>query len=59
MVALLLVISIGTFFRIDGHDLIKPVLFISILVMGLFAGILLSDVAHLLRSKKGDKDRLV
>jgi hypothetical protein len=59
VIALFLILSIGTYFRVEGHDSIRLVLFLSILIMGLLAGILISDVAHLLRNKKGDKDKLV
>lgn len=59
VIALLLIISIGTYFRIEGHAEVRTILFLSILIMGMLAGVLISDVAHLLRSRKGDKDKLV
>ena len=59
IIALFLVISIGSFLRIEGFDELKPLLFVSIFAMGIFSGILLSDLAHLLRNRKGDKDKLV
>ncbi|WP_317899925.1 hypothetical protein [Aurantibacillus circumpalustris] len=59
IVALFLVLSIGSFLRIDGYEEVRPLIFISIFGIGLTAGILLSDLGHLLRSRKGDKDKLV
>lgn len=43
----------------DGHETIRPVLFLSIFAIGIFSGILLGDVAHLFRSRKTDKDKMI
>ena len=59
IVALFLVISIGSFLRIEGYEQVSPVVFVSIFAIGITSGILLSDLAHLLRNRKGDKDKLV
>ena len=52
IVALFLVVSIGNFLRIEGHEQVRPVLFISVLAMGVLAGILISDLGHLLREQE-------
>lgn len=59
VLALMLVLSIGNYLRLDVQHEIRWVLFLSIFVMGALAGILLSDLAHLLRSKRSDKDKVI
>jgi F0F1-type ATP synthase assembly protein I len=59
IIALLLVLSIGNFLRIDGYEQVKPLYLVSLLVIGILTGILLSDLMHLLRSRKEDKDKLI
>ncbi len=57
--ALVLALSIGNFLRIEGHEAVRPVLFLTIMAIGVLSGILISDLAHFFRSKKDDKDKLV
>ena len=57
--ALLLVLSIGNFLRIEGHEAVRPVLFLTVFAIGVLGGILISDLAHLFRTRKEDKDRMV
>lgn len=59
IVALFLVLSIGNFFRIEGHEQVRTVLFLTILCIGVFTGILISDLAHLFRTRKEDKNKMV
>jgi len=59
IVALFLALSIGNYLRIEGHETVRPLLFISILAIGVLSGILIADLAHFFRSRKEDKDRLV
>lgn len=59
IIAFLLILSIGNFLRVDGHEMIRPVLFVSIFAIGIFSGVLLGDVAHLFRSRKTDKDKMI
>jgi hypothetical protein len=59
VIALLLVLSIGNFLRIEGHELVRPVLFLSVFAIGILSGMLLGDITHLYRNRKSDKDKLV
>lgn len=59
IVALFLVLSIGNFLRLEGHEQVRPILFITILAIGLLAGVLISDLAHLYRTRKDDKNKMV
>lgn len=59
IVALFLILSIGNFFRLEGHETIRLVLFLTIFAIGILSGVLISDLSHLFRSKKEDKDKMV
>lgn len=59
IVALFLVLSIGNFLRMDGHEDVHAVLFLTILCIGIFAGILISDLAHVFRTRKDDKNKMI
>jgi hypothetical protein len=59
VLALLLVLSIGNYFRIRGQESISAVQFISVFVIGALAGILVSDLVALFRTRKGDADKMV
>ena len=59
VIALLLVLSIGNFLRMEGHELVRPVLFLSVFAIGILSGMLLGDVTHLYRNSKSDKDKMV
>ena len=52
IVAILLVLAIGNFMRITPSGNVRSVEFLSILVMGALAGILLVDVMSMLGGKK-------
>ena len=49
IVAVLLVLSIANYARISPTESLRPVEFLSILVMGALAGILLVDVMRMFR----------
>jgi hypothetical protein len=59
IVALLLVLTIGNYFRIHGNEEVRPILFLSIFLIGAWSGILISDFVELFRSKKSDKDKMI
>ncbi len=59
VIALLLILSIGNFMRIEGHEMVRPVLFLSVFAIGILSGMLLADVGHLFRSRKADKDKVL
>ena len=59
VLALLLVLSIGNYFRIHNQDNFRPVHFLSIFIIGALSGILISDLVTLFRTKKGDKDKMI
>lgn len=59
VIALLLVLSIGNFLRIGGHEELRASLFLNIFAIGLLSGVLLSDLAHLLRNRRGDEDKMI
>ncbi len=50
--AILLILSIGNYFRISGTSNLRTVEFLSILAIGAFAGILIQRVATHLKQKK-------
>ncbi|HAH22250.1 MAG TPA: hypothetical protein DCL77_00500 [Prolixibacteraceae bacterium] len=52
ILALLLVISIGNYFRIISDGSIRTVEFISILAIGILTGVLLTQVFKFLSDKK-------
>lgn len=59
ILALLLVLSIGNYFRIEGHENVRTILFLSVFMIGAFAGVLIADLIKLFKEKKGDQDRLI
>ena len=59
ILALLLVLSIGNYFRIEGHENVRVILFLSVFMIGAFAGLLIADLIKLFKEKKGDQDRLI
>jgi membrane protein CcdC involved in cytochrome C biogenesis len=50
--ALLLIISIGTYFRIIYNGNIRSVEFLSIFAIGLLAGLLISQISKFIKEKK-------
>ena len=59
VLALLLVLSIGNYFRIEGHENVRTILFLSVFMIGAFAGVLIADLIKLFKEKKGDQDRMI
>ena len=52
MLAVLLIISIGTFTRITGNENIRMVQFLSIFVIGALTSLLIREVAEMIKGKK-------
>ena len=52
IVAVLLVLAIANLMRLDSYENIRGVEFLSILVIGALAGILLVDIMRMLKGKK-------
>lgn len=52
MLAVLLIISIGTFTRITGNENIRTVQFLSIFVIGALTSLLIREVAEMIKGKK-------
>ena len=59
VVALFLVLAIGNFLRMDGHEQVRPIHIFSLLIIGIFTGVLVSDLAHLYRTRKEDENKMV
>ena len=51
LISILLILAIANYGRITAHEDIRTVDFLSILVMGALAGVLLADVMGYLRKK--------
>lgn len=52
MVAVMLMLSVVNYSRIKGSDEVRPVLFLSILAMGILTGALLMGLIEKFRQKK-------
>ncbi|WP_293871924.1 hypothetical protein [Flavobacterium sp.] len=50
--AVLLVLSIGNFSRIQGNDNIRTVQFLSIFTMGMLFGLLIKEIAESIRDRQ-------
>jgi len=50
--AIMLMLAIGNFFRIKGNDDIRPIQFVSILVIGMLAGILLREIIGAVKNRR-------
>lgn len=50
--AVLFILSVGNFSRIQGNDNIRTIQFLSIFVMGMLFGLLLKEILDALRNKK-------
>lgn len=49
--AVILSLSIGNYFRIAGNENIRPIQFLSIFVIGMLAGVLLMQIAVMIRGR--------
>ncbi|MBK6976571.1 MAG: hypothetical protein IPH28_05220 [Cytophagaceae bacterium] len=52
LLAIMLVLSIGTFTRIVGNENIRTVQFLSIFVIGALTSLLIREVAEMIKGKK-------
>jgi hypothetical protein len=59
VVALFLVLAIGNYLRMFGSGPVNGAAFWSVFAIGLLAGILITDTAHLYRSNREDKNKMV
>ena len=53
--AFLFIISIANFNRIQGNENIRNIQFVSIFMMGLFAGLLVMEIINAIKNKQADK----
>jgi hypothetical protein len=52
ILAVLLMISIGNYFRIVGNENIRPIQFLSIFTIGILSGLLLNEVITYFKAQK-------
>lgn len=52
LLAIMLVLSIGTFTRIVGNENIRTVQFLSVFVIGALTSLLIREVAEMIKGKK-------
>jgi len=46
VIAVMLMISIGNYFRIHGNEEVRPILFLSIFVIGALTGLLIANIKN-------------
>ena len=49
--SIILMLSIGNYFRIKGNENIRPIQFVSIFVIGLLAGLLIREIVAISRRR--------
>lgn len=49
--SIILMLSIGNYFRINGNENIRPIQFVSIFVIGLLAGLLIREIVAISRRR--------
>ena len=54
LLALLLMLSVGNYFRILGNENIRTVHFLSIFAMGMLFGLLVKEIVESIRSKQSN-----
>lgn len=52
LMAVLLMISVGNYFRLEGNENIRAIQFISIFVIGALSGLLLNEFITLFKGKR-------
>lgn len=51
IIAFVLVLSLTNYLRLQGNDQIRPIQFVSILVMGMACGLLLAEIIRMVRQR--------
>ncbi len=52
LMAVLLILTVGNYFRLPGSENVRVIQFLLIFVMGLLSGLLLNEFVTLFRSKR-------
>ena len=55
--AVLLMLAIGNYSRLKGNDNIRAIQFVSILVIGVLAGLLISELSQRLKQRAVNRNR--
>lgn len=57
IMAVLLMLAIGNYSRLKGNDNIRAIQFVSILVIGVLAGLLISELSQRLKQRAVNRNR--
>lgn len=52
MLAVLLIVSIGSYSRIEGNETIRTVQFLSIFVIGALTSLMIREISEMIKGKK-------
>lgn len=59
ILAVLLALSVGNYFRIQGNENIRTVQFLSVFAIGVLTALLITELRGQFKSRKGDEDKMI